>query len=126
MRGLLLMLVLAALQLAAQKEVMGEQAHNAKGLEAALHQLEERCTDLKEASSGHEERAREAAAEAAKAARTNEKLAVSSSQPHDTHVPSCAHSWSQSKRKACLKMTPAVVAVASCALCAGSIVMGTL
>ncbi len=86
--------VLAALQLAAQKEVMGEQAHSAKGLEGALRQLEERCADLKEASSGHEERAREAAAEAAKAARINEKLTVSSSRPHDTHVPSYAHSCS--------------------------------
>ena len=65
------------LQLAAQKEAAGKQTHHAKGLESALRQLEERCADLKEASAGHEERAREAAAEAAKAARAGEQLTVS-------------------------------------------------
>ncbi len=64
------------MQLASQKEAAGEQAHHAKGLESALRQLEERCADLKEASAGHEERAREAAAEAAKAARAGEQLMV--------------------------------------------------
>ena len=66
-----------AVQLAAQKEAAGEQAHHARGRESALRQLEERCADLKEASAGHEERARAAAAEAAKAARAIEQLTVS-------------------------------------------------
>lgn len=63
-------------QLAGQKEAMGEQAHHARGLESALRQLEERCADLKEASAGHEERARDAASEAARAARVGEQLTV--------------------------------------------------
>ena len=63
-------------QLAAQKEVAAEQAQHARGLEGALRQLEERCAELKQASAGHEERGREAAAETAKAARAVEKLTV--------------------------------------------------
>ena len=55
---------------------MAEQAHSAKSMEGALRQLEERCADLREAASGHEERARGAAAEAAKAQRAIEKLMV--------------------------------------------------
>lgn len=55
---------------------MAEQAHSAKGMEGTLRQLEERCTDLREAASGHEERARGAAAEAAKAQRAIDKLMV--------------------------------------------------
>ncbi|CAK0779091.1 hypothetical protein CVIRNUC_004694 [Coccomyxa viridis] len=61
-------------KLAAQKEVAAEQAQHARGLEGALRQLEERCAELKQASAGHEERGREAAAETAKAARAVEKL----------------------------------------------------
>ena len=63
-------------QLAAQKEVMAEQAHSAKSMEGALRQLEERCADLREAASGHEERARSTATEAAKAQRAIDKLMV--------------------------------------------------
>ena len=63
-------------QLAAQREVAAEQAQHAKGLEGALRQLEERCAELKQASAGHEERGRDAAAETTKAARAVEKLTV--------------------------------------------------
>ena len=63
-------------QLVAQKEVAAEQAQHARGLEGTLRQLEERCAELKQASAGHEERGREAAAETAKAARAVEKLTV--------------------------------------------------
>ena len=66
------------LQLVAQKEVAAEQGQHARGLEGTLRQLEERCAELKQASAGHEERGREAAAETAKAARAVEKLTVCS------------------------------------------------
>lgn len=67
-----------------------EQAHSAEGAQAALAQLQERCADLREAASGHEERARGAAAEAAKASRALDKLTASAQPMWDTACTSSA------------------------------------
>lgn len=63
-------------QVTAQKEVMAEQSERVRDLEAGMRQLEERCTELKEAAAGHEERARAASAEVLKGNRIIEKLMV--------------------------------------------------
>lgn len=66
----------AVRQVAAQKEVMAEQSERVRDLEAGSRQLEERCAELKEASAGHDERARAASAEVLKGNRIIEKLMV--------------------------------------------------
>eukprot|EP00891_Asterochloris_glomerata_P008911 jgi/Astpho2/8911/Aster-x0832 len=58
----------------AQRDVIGEQNERCRDLEASTRQLEERCSELKEASGGHEARAREEAAEVLKGNRIIEKL----------------------------------------------------
>lgn len=63
-------------QVAAQKEVMAEQSERVRDLEAGSRQLEERCAELKEASAGHDQRARAASAEVLKGNRIIEKLMV--------------------------------------------------
>ena len=64
------------LQVLAQRDVIGEQNERCRDLEASTRQLEERCSELKEASGGHEARAREEAAEVLKGNRIIEKLTV--------------------------------------------------
>ncbi|EIE25806.1 hypothetical protein COCSUDRAFT_1459, partial [Coccomyxa subellipsoidea C-169] len=61
-------------KVAAQKEVVAEQRERIKDLEAGTRQLGERCAELKEASAGHDERARAAAAEVLKGNRIIEKF----------------------------------------------------
>lgn len=67
------------LQVQAQKDHIAEQNQRCKDLEASSRQLEERCSELKEAAAGHELRAKEAAAEVLKGNRIIEKVSVSSS-----------------------------------------------
>jgi hypothetical protein len=55
---------------------MAEQLERIRDLEASASQLEARCSELKEASAGHEARGREALAELGKAGRAVEKLTV--------------------------------------------------
>ena len=64
------------LQVLAQRDVICEQNERCRDLEASTRQLEERCSELKEASGGHEARAREEAAEVLKGNRIIEKLTV--------------------------------------------------
>ena len=68
--------LLMLLQVLAQRDVIGEQNERCRDLEASTRQLEERCSELKEASGGHEARAREEAAEVLKGNRIIEKLTV--------------------------------------------------
>ncbi|DBA71002.1 TPA: hypothetical protein ACH3X2_011436 [Trebouxia sp. C0005] len=58
----------------AQKDHIAEQNQRCKDLEASSRQLEERCSELKEAAVGHEVRAKEAAAEVLKGNRIIEKV----------------------------------------------------
>ncbi|KAK9808849.1 hypothetical protein WJX72_005003 [[Myrmecia] bisecta] len=58
----------------AQKELLLESNERNKDLEASTRQLEARCSELKEAAAGHEQRAKEAAAEVMKGNRIIEKL----------------------------------------------------
>ena len=65
-----------ALQLQAQKDHIAEQNQRCRDLEASTRQLEERCSELKESSAGHELRAKDAAAEILKGNRIIEKVSV--------------------------------------------------
>lgn len=65
------------MQVQAQKDHIAEQNQRCKDLEASSRQLEERCSELKEAAVGHEVRAKEAAAEVLKGNRIIEKVSVS-------------------------------------------------
>ena len=65
-----------ALQLQAQKDHIAEQNQRCRDLEASTRQLEERCSELKESSAGHELRAKDAAAEILNGNRIIEKVSV--------------------------------------------------
>lgn len=69
---------MSALQLQAQKDHIAEQNQRCRDLEASTRQLEERCSELKESSAGHELRAKDAAAEILKGNRIIEKVSVGS------------------------------------------------
>lgn len=62
----------------AQVEIIEQQRSRVRELEAAARQAEGRCEDLREASSGHEVRAREAQQELVKANQVIEKIMVRS------------------------------------------------
>ena len=64
-------------QTQAQNEIIEQQRSRVRELETSVRQLEARCADLRDASAGHDQRAKEAQAEVVKGNHIIEKLMVS-------------------------------------------------
>jgi|LauGreDrversion2_5_1035112.scaffolds.fasta_scaffold235191_1 uncharacterized protein YoxC len=63
-------------QTQAQNEIIEQQRSRVRELETSVRQLEGRCSDLREAAAGHEQRTKDAQAEVVKGNSIIEKLMV--------------------------------------------------